>query len=557
MKLPTCLRRLLPAALLAALPALAADAPPPTAPQKDAAWTAPEARAAVFDQVMRELDENGDLLLFWNTQDLMRDMMRSLRQTLSSLPAMDADTKARAEGVAQKVETFLDKNGFYSVRGLGFSSIPDGKGAFVHKAFLARDPAAANAPMWRVLGGEPRMMKSLAFQPKDAAIFFAANADPKALWTLVRDGVRQIGGEEALKEVDANLAPMKQETGFGLDELLSCLGDELFVSLRLEEGCQVSIPIPGETATIPAPAIIVGVALRDPQAAEVCLKSFIEATHAPLAPVEGRSPAVYVMAAPEPQPGQPEFKPAVTIQQGFLLVASNPAALQAALDASRNGGGLAATADYKAAFAGLPEKVNGIGYVSPLFVRTLDGVLAAAAKAAETRGPDRMAAVGFSVIRSLVDIRPINGVRVNKPEGIQVIVRGACSGRMALAKLAALPLFAVANAALVTRAQQFQHPGSQAGMNTRRRLSGDKETCRANLKQIDIAVQAWCADNESDTIPTWNQLIIPGNPTNSYLKAMPKCPKGGTYTLPKDLTDISRCSVHGSRGDIENGAEAP
>ena len=59
------------------------------------------------------------------------------------------------------------------------------------------------------------------------------------------------------------------------------------------------------------------------------------------------------------------------------------------------------------------------------------------------------------------------------------------------------------------------------------RTTAQRNACVANLKQIDGAKQIWAIDaNQLDTAnPSWTNLVP------SYIKRIPVCQGGGTYTI--------------------------
>ena len=74
----------------------------------------------------------------------------------------------------------------------------------------------------------------------------------------------------------------------------------------------------------------------------------------------------------------------------------------------------------------------------------------------------------------------------------------------------------------------------------RARSRAQQEACIANLKQIEGAIQVWAVDTgQADTAtPSWDNL------TPTYVRTMPVCPGGGTYTLPA-VSGRPTCSVAG------------
>ena len=59
-------------------------------------------------------------------------------------------------------------------------------------------------------------------------------------------------------------------------------------------------------------------------------------------------------------------------------------------------------------------------------------------------------------------------------------------------------------------------------------------SCIANLKQIDAAIQQYAMDNKLTGTDAVTLANLTGG-TDPYLRSTPTCPSGGTYTL----TDVS------------------
>ncbi len=78
------------------------------------------------------------------------------------------------------------------------------------------------------------------------------------------------------------------------------------------------------------------------------------------------------------------------------------------------------------------------------------------------------------------------------------------------------------------------------------RDESQKRACISNLRQIETAVENYRTANNMQ-IPTMDQIA--GDATK-YIKVVPKCPKGGTYTIPtaEDESDGSvtpTCNIDG------------
>ena len=74
------------------------------------------------------------------------------------------------------------------------------------------------------------------------------------------------------------------------------------------------------------------------------------------------------------------------------------------------------------------------------------------------------------------------------------------------------------------------------------RESSRKNTCIANLKQVDSAKEQWAMDQRQNAGDACAMTDLVG--TAAYLKATPVCPSGGTYTVAAVGTNPT-CSISG------------
>lgn len=70
------------------------------------------------------------------------------------------------------------------------------------------------------------------------------------------------------------------------------------------------------------------------------------------------------------------------------------------------------------------------------------------------------------------------------------------------------------------------------------RQSSRKNTCIANLKQIDSGKEQWAMDNKKDAGATVLQTDL----APTYIKSWPSCPSGGNYTI-NTIGTSPTCSV--------------
>ena len=84
----------------------------------------------------------------------------------------------------------------------------------------------------------------------------------------------------------------------------------------------------------------------------------------------------------------------------------------------------------------------------------------------------------------------------------------------------------------------------------RARESSRQKACVDNLKQISSATQQWAMDNK---VPAFG--VTPPAPsalsgTGQYMNAEPRCPAGGTYSLPTNVSGNPSCS-YGTTGGTQ------
>ncbi len=108
--------------------------------------------------------------------------------------------------------------------------------------------------------------------------------------------------------------------------------------------------------------------------------------------------------------------------------------------------------------------------------------------------------------------------------------------RRAFTLVEILIVVAIMGILLAVAVPQFQRAGNRSRARS----------CQASLKQIAGAKERWAMDGgrgPTDT-PNMSDLAGPG----LYLKAEPKCPAGGTYTLG-NMSAQATCSIGGTPGD--------
>jgi hypothetical protein len=83
----------------------------------------------------------------------------------------------------------------------------------------------------------------------------------------------------------------------------------------------------------------------------------------------------------------------------------------------------------------------------------------------------------------------------------------------------------------------------QAGCYGNSSRANPMKYCQANLKQIQAYKSMWSMDHPEQAAKGISPSIPDMVP--EYLKALPRCPAGGSYT-PGDTAHRPNCTVHGT-----------
>ncbi len=105
-------------------------------------------------------------------------------------------------------------------------------------------------------------------------------------------------------------------------------------------------------------------------------------------------------------------------------------------------------------------------------------------------------------------------------------------------------------AVLLLFALMLNHPAKVAEWASYLRLRGagrggsPKNSCIANLKQIDGATQQWALENKKAATDTYS---LTDTDLLAYFRGstLPLCPLGGRYSAGTNVQDVPRCTVPG------------
>jgi hypothetical protein len=486
----------------------------------------PELAKQQYNTVISQLDTGGDLLIFANVDGLLEETFTSITKMIDLVPAQDTESKS-IKDIMTKIPEFLKAQGFYAVEGIGISSVPRADGQYATKTFISRKKSAADTPLWSsMVGHKPRRLAGLDFLPADTVMAQVTANDLKQTWKIVKTGVNQLGTDKTKESFNQGLATASAGIEQDVEKLISTLGDENFISIQLSTTATVEIPLStNQTISIPAPSILFGIGVTDNTLASILEKSITQ-NGLPLQKTTISGTVINTLNLPLPSlvPVALTF----AAHDKMLLIGSTQKVVADAITAYTQKNGLAASAEFKKAFEGLPMVNNGLDYISKRFTETVADIqsktMASSMAALEQKNMEML-----NNMMKMQGLSPSASVTVNLDSGVLSHGISSNGGRQLVAAAAVAPAGMLAAIAIPSFVKA--------------RTTSQKNACLNNLRQLDAAKEQAAMENNW----TNGQAINPGSPQEAnvldYIKgrAIPICPCGGTYTL-NPIGTLPQCS---------------
>jgi len=474
----------------------------------------PEQARADYQAIVSHLDTGGELLVVANTEGVLEDLVIVASSMARAIPQSGNDQKSGGLANAMdRLPAFLRASGLYAIDGFGMSVVPRADGLNDIKTFLYRDPAAAKSPFWQAfVGNAPRRLAALNYLPADTVLARAGTGDPRQFWKLLQDAVRQVGGPDAARQFDQAVTQAGLYVGTNLNDVIASLADEQFLALQLASSQQVQIPLPGnpDPLAIPAPALLLGCAVRDAALPEALLHALQQA-QLPVTILTNATATLYTIALPMPLPVP--LSPTFAVHRNMFLFGSTVEIVREAIAAAEAPAGTHIPAAIRQAFATLPMQNNGFAFVDPRFSETFAEVQTRIMQQAVGRGATA-AATPWQTLLPRGQKGRMAAVILNEKDGVSIRGIGSENGRQFVLDVAATPLFLVS---AIARPRLVRPPHMP-----------DNQSCIDNLRLLDTAKQQWALENnkKGTDVPSARDLekFFPNG-------RLPTCPQGGVYTI--------------------------
>ena len=474
-----------------------------------------------FNEVTSQLDPGGNFYLYLGTAQWLEGLSTKVghwRETFVNMPNLTTDQADKVNKAFDVVTRLIQDSGIEDVSGVGVSSVEIEKGMYRNKAVLHHYPGKGTGFLWKLPGQEPHALTGLDLLPVNTAMAIFSDLDVHLLWATADKEITQSGLSEAQAWMQKVPAVFEQKTQVKWDTFLGSLGGEFGLVITLDQSNSIPVPLPGGAMTVPTPGVLLAVKVNDDtifNRIDEQLKSNQE-----LVSVDHSDLKMRTLVYPLPFIG--ELRPSAASSGGYLFIASSDGLITEAL-AVKSGKtpGLKSTDEFKHLSQGVPDQGNSFAYVSQEFAKTLMGVQQKAMAASSKTDP-RMA----DWLQSFMGNRPsfAYAVGINTPEGRLAVGNGSQSyANMALLPAVVVPAMAAIAVPNFIKARE----------------TSQRNACINNLRQLDAAKQEWALEKGKTPtdVPTMNDLT-------PYLRSVPHCPAGGSYTL-NAVNAPPTCSIPG------------
>ena len=475
-----------------------------------------------FKEVTAQLDPGGNLFLYLGTEQWLEGLSQKagkFREILGAIPEMKSDDQANLSTPIYGKFGLTEEE----VSGFGASSIAIEPGFYHAKALLHHYKGKGTGLLWTMFGKQAHELDGLSLLPTNTAVAMFSDFELPILWSTIQKEAGRAGvpqAEEALGKVPEQF---EKATGLKWEQVMNSLGGRYGIVLTLDAEKKISLPLPGGPVEIPAPALMIVVKVKD-NAIFDRIDSALKSLGMPVTSADNGNVKVRTVAMPLPLPIQ--LTPTVAGGEGYLLIGTSDAVIQAALAVkSGQAPGLKTTKEFQRLAKDTPTKGNAFSFVSAGFGEAFKAIQSAAMAQASKGGgvpPQWLGSLSGSSESGYA-----YAVAANTDEGWVAVMNGnQHPGKVALVS-AMVPIGMLAGIAV----PNF----------VRARQTSQKNTCINSLRQIDAAKQEWALEKkktEKDT-PTKEDLL------ESFKdKKFPVCPEHGEYSI-NAVSEAPQCSIPG------------
>ncbi len=485
--------------------ALCTTAPAQEAPQPTADWNI----------VSSKLDIGGNSLTFTRFGTLVEDLLTELDPIFREIT--DPPFMPMIPGIARATLSELGANDAVAY-GTSIMQL-DAKTMRKKIYVLVRERAG----LFALLGGDPRELESVKMIPADAVAAYAGNINMAAMLPLAKSVARAVAGAAGESQLDAALAQAGQSVGVDARKVIESLGDEVAFFTRVDADKKMTLDMElGTKVEVARSGFVVLVRTKDSTLFEAARVMFKKDGHL-LEPYTAKG--VTTGARLPKDAGYPGV--AVIAQVGnWFAFATDAQDLEAAL---AGGPDIRTSIEFQKFAKGMPAKVSALSFRSERGRQSVSDAMEQMIKAnSGVQGTPRFMTSLAAKLSSFYT--PEAAWRVNEPKGF----------------------------AWVSVGESYPYEGTFSSMNStavagivvaiavpaflRARENSRGQACQENLSKLDGAKEQYALEYRVPNGGKVEMSDLVKADGSGYLRSVPVCPAGGTYTL-NPIGENPECSI--------------
>lgn len=476
-----------------------------------------------YSAVTSKLDRGGNVFGYLGTAKFLGELSGKAEELWKSIRELIPENeREEADQVYDFTLRLLQKSGAQEISGVGISTVPIGEDLYRSKLFIHHNKGAGNGYVWSMFGDGAHELTGLDVIPADAVIASYGDMNVAKAWTTLTNELASIDRPEVQQGIA--MLPMQVEmmTQMKLGDILSGIGGEFGWALMLNDKVRLPLPIPSEQGVdMPTPELLL--------IAKVTNKALFDKISEFMSGIPNvmkvEQDGVHQVRVPALIPFVPALQPVVAFDGEHLFVTSNPMLVNRVIGVKKGEEpSLRTNEQFKELAAGLIPRGNTFGFVSDRFAKEISEIQRKAMPKNDDIDPADM-----KKVMNLFG-KPTRSLSVfsNTDEGwLWTTV-----GNQSLGDVVTVGLAAGIGVGAAIAIPNF----------VKTRVTAQKNSCEANRKMLDGAVQMWAIDNKkkADDAPNLAGIL-------KYLndKKMPECPAGGRYKLPGKISGQITCSHSG------------
>ena len=324
-----------------------------------------------FKSVVKELDVNGNFLMFMNAKQVQKQITDSIARAESTFGGDQRRRQMRELGmITQGVKVLYSAFGLNEVTSFGMSSISTGLTAY-RNVIVIRTKDNPKGLAWNLFGSKPAPLKSMDILPKSTYLATATDIDLNVFWKWLE--TQGQGGTPMARGFNQATSMLRKNVD--VDKLLKGFGGHIGIVVTMNDEKRVTLPLERQvTVTIPSPGFGIFLKVNDGQIQALFETQVQNAkTEVSNVTIHGVTARKFIFSR---YSGPIELTPMVATYGGYLYITSNTDTMTDMLAvATKKEKGFTSTDEFKKMAGALKPIGNSYHIISSKLGKISSGLL--------------------------------------------------------------------------------------------------------------------------------------------------------------------------------------